>query len=81
SARATLPVLVEGRPGSAWFHRGEARVVFDFAVVDGLVQAITFRADPTLLSHVVRRDAGDASSASHPDRADRQEDTTTGGTT
>ncbi|MCW2818448.1 MAG: polymerase subunit sigma-70 [Marmoricola sp.] len=58
SARAALPVLVEGRPGSAWFQRGEARVVFDFTVVDGLVRAVTFRADPTLLPHVVRRRAG-----------------------
>ncbi|GAB3660708.1 sigma-70 family RNA polymerase sigma factor [Nocardioides korecus] len=58
SARAALPVLVEGRPGSAWFHRGEARVVFDFTVTDGVVHAITFRADPTLLPHVVRRRAG-----------------------
>ena len=58
SARAALPVLVEDRPGSAWFHRGEARVVLDFTVTDGLVRAITFRADPTLLAHVVRRSAG-----------------------
>lgn len=44
SARAALPVLVDDRPGAAWFHRGEARVVFDFTVRDGLVRAITFRA-------------------------------------
>jgi RNA polymerase sigma factor (sigma-70 family) len=56
SARAALPVYVDDRPGSAWFQRGAARVVFDFTVEDGLVRAITFRAAPDLLSRVVRRD-------------------------
>ncbi|MCW2815266.1 MAG: polymerase sigma-70 factor [Nocardioides sp.] len=55
SAQATLPVLVAGRPGSAWFHRGEAKVVFDFTVEGGQVRAITFRAAPDVLASVVRR--------------------------
>lgn len=59
AASAALPVLVEGRPGSAWFHRGEARVVFDFTVTDGQVERIEFRAAPDLLSQVVRRDGAD----------------------
>jgi len=59
SAQAALPVFVGERPGSAWFHRGEARVVFDFTVRDGRVQAITFRAAPETLAQVSRRD-GDA---------------------
>ncbi len=58
SARAALPVFVGDRPGSAWFHQGAAKVVFDFTVDDGLVHAITFRAAPDLLSRVVRRDGG-----------------------
>ena len=58
SAQAALPVFVEDRPGTAWFHLGEARVVFDFTVEDGLVRAITFRAAPDLLATVVRRDGG-----------------------
>ncbi|WP_110240468.1 sigma-70 family RNA polymerase sigma factor [Nocardioides gilvus] len=58
SAHAALPVFVADAPGSAWFHRGEARVVFDFTVADGRVQAITFRADPETLTRVVRRDGG-----------------------
>lgn len=58
SARAALPVFVGDRPGSAWFHLGAARVVFDFTVDDGLVQAITFRAAPDVLARVVRRDGG-----------------------
>jgi RNA polymerase sigma factor (sigma-70 family) len=56
SARAALPIFVGDRPGSAWFHLGEARVVFDFTVDDGLVRAITFRAAPDVLVRVVRRD-------------------------
>jgi len=58
SAQAALPVFVGDRPGTAWFHLGAAKVVFDFAVDDGLVRAITFRAAPDVLSRVVRRDGG-----------------------
>jgi hypothetical protein len=46
------------RPGSAWFHLGAAKVVFDFTITHGLVHAITFRAAPEVLSRVVRRDGG-----------------------
>ena len=56
SARAALPVFVGDRPGSAWFHLGAARVVFDFTISDGLVRAVTFRAAPDVLARVVRRD-------------------------
>lgn len=56
SAHAALPVFVGDRPAAAWFHRGEARVLFDFTVVDGLVVHITFRAEPEVLAQVVRRD-------------------------
>lgn len=49
-ARAAFPVLVEDRPGAAWFHRGEAKVVFDFTVTDGVVRSIRFRAEPALLT-------------------------------
>ncbi|WP_193605368.1 sigma-70 family RNA polymerase sigma factor [Nocardioides dongkuii] len=58
SAQAALPVFVADRPATAWFHLGEARVVFDFTVGDGLVRAITFRAAPDVLAQVVRRDGG-----------------------
>ncbi|MDQ2756223.1 MAG: sigma-70 family RNA polymerase sigma factor [Actinomycetota bacterium] len=58
SARSALPVFVGERAGAAWFHLGTARVVFDFTVDGGLVNAITFRAAPDVLSHVVRRDGG-----------------------
>ncbi len=58
SATSALPVFVGDRPGSAWFHLGAAKVLFDFTVGDGLVQGITFRAAPELLAQVVRRDGG-----------------------
>lgn len=58
SAQAALAVFVGERPASAWFLRGEARVVFDFTVRDGQVHAITFRADPAVLARVVRREGG-----------------------
>ena len=58
SAKAALPVFIGDRPATAWFHLGEAKVVFDFTVDQGLVRAITFRAAPEVLTRVVRRDGG-----------------------
>ncbi len=55
AAKAALPVLVGDRPGAAWYHRGEARVLFDITVEDGVVSGIVFRADPGVLARVVRR--------------------------
>ena len=57
SARSALPVLVGTRPGAAWYLKGEARVVFDFTVVDGRVTRIDFRADPDVVASVTRRKA------------------------
>lgn len=56
SAQAALAVAVDDRPAVAWFHRGQAKVLFDFTLVDGRVSAITFRADPEVLARVSRRD-------------------------
>ncbi len=55
AAKSALSVLVGERPGAAWYHRGEARVVFDFTIEDGVVTGIVFRADPGVLARVVRR--------------------------
>lgn len=55
SAHAALPVYVDDRPGYAWFHRGDAKVLFDFNLVDGMVRRITFRAEPEVLARVSRR--------------------------
>ncbi len=55
SAHAALPVLVGDHPGAAWFHRGQAMVLFDCTIVEGTVRRITFRADPEVLAQVSRR--------------------------
>lgn len=59
AATTAFPVFVDGRPGAAWFHRGEARVAFDFTVTRGVVSAITFRAEPDALGSLTRRAAAD----------------------
>ncbi|WP_394250941.1 sigma-70 family RNA polymerase sigma factor [Arthrobacter pityocampae] len=59
AATTAFPVFVDGRPGAAWFHRGEARVAFDFTITDGVVSAITFRAEPDVLASLTRRTAAD----------------------
>ncbi len=59
SAQAALSVYVEERPAAAWFQRGRAMVVFDFAVADGRVQGIAFRAAPEVLASVARRDGAE----------------------
>jgi len=55
SAHAALSVFVADRPGAAWYDRGKAMVLFDFTVTDGLVQRITFRAEPEVMAQVIRR--------------------------
>ncbi|MGC0249482.1 sigma-70 family RNA polymerase sigma factor [Pseudactinotalea sp. Z1748] len=56
SAHAALPVYIDDRPAAAWFHRGEAKVVFDFTLRNGVVSSITFRAEPEVLARVSRRE-------------------------
>jgi RNA polymerase sigma factor (sigma-70 family) len=55
AAKAARSVFVSERPGAAWFQRGEARVVFDFTVVEGVVQRIDFRAEAEVLASVTSR--------------------------
>lgn len=55
SARSALAVFVGDGPGAAWYRRGRAAVYFDFAVADGRVAGITFRADAAVLARVRRR--------------------------
>ncbi|MCO7218864.1 sigma-70 family RNA polymerase sigma factor [Klenkia sp. PcliD-1-E] len=73
SAHAALPVLVDDRPGYAWYHRGEVKVVFDFTVVDGQVTAIVFRAEPDVLASVQRRSVTPGA----PPSSEEQDTTTT----
>jgi RNA polymerase sigma-70 factor (ECF subfamily) len=58
AAKSALSVFIGDRPGAAWFHQGQARVAFDFTIVEGLVSRIDFRADPDLLAHISRRMSG-----------------------
>ena len=60
AAQAALPVLIEGRAGAAWFHRGVARVGFDFSVRSGQVTSIVFRAAPEAIAAVVPRRGAEA---------------------
>lgn len=60
AAKAAMPVFLGDRPGAAWFHRGQARVAFDFTVEDGVVRRIDFRADPAVLATLTRRRQGSA---------------------
>lgn len=50
SARLTI---VDGLAGAAWMLRGEAKVVFDFTIVDDLIVAIDMLADPDVLAGLV----------------------------
>lgn len=57
AAKAAFGVFLGERPGAAWIHRGQPRVAFDFAIVDGVITGITFRAAPEVLASVRRRHA------------------------
>ena len=49
-AKAARLALLDGEPGLVWSHRGEVRMAFAFAVVDGRVTDIELIADPTRLA-------------------------------
>lgn len=56
AAKAAFPVFVEDRPGAAWIHRGEVKVVFDFTIEAGQVRSLQFRAADEVLAGVRRRE-------------------------
>lgn len=56
AAKAAFPVFVEDRPGAAWIHRGEVKVVFDFTIESGQVRRLQFRAADDVLAGVRRRE-------------------------
>lgn len=58
AAKAAFGVYIDGRPGAAWIHRGEPRVAFDFAIAQGQITSIVFRAAGDVLETVVRRAGG-----------------------
>jgi RNA polymerase sigma factor (sigma-70 family) len=49
-AKAARLALLDGEPGLVWSHRGEVRMAFAFAVVDGRVTDIELISDPTRLA-------------------------------
>jgi RNA polymerase sigma-70 factor (ECF subfamily) len=55
AAKAAFPIYVAERPGAAWIHRGEPKVVFDFRINRGVVQRIDFRAESWILEQVQHR--------------------------
>lgn len=66
AAKAALPVFIDGRPGAAWFHRGQPRVAFDFTIARGVVVSITFRARKDVLASLELRAGGGRRSAVLP---------------
>ncbi|CAN5701812.1 sigma-70 family RNA polymerase sigma factor [soil metagenome] len=51
-AQAAFPASIDGKPGAAWIHRGEARVVFSFTFVDDRISAIDLIADTTQFKEI-----------------------------
>ena len=52
-AAALFTTIVDGLAGAAWMHRGEAKVIFDFTVVDDKIVAIDMLSDPDVLDGLV----------------------------
>ena len=57
SAHAVLAVCVDDGPRPRGSTRGQAKVVFEFTVIDGMVRGITFHAEPEVLAGVAPRPA------------------------
>ncbi len=56
AAKAAFPIYLGDRPGAAWFHRGVAKVVFDFTIENQVVRRLHLRAEPKALRNVERRE-------------------------
>ncbi len=52
-AQSALLTIVDGLAGAAWRYRGEAKVVFDFTIVDDRIVAIDMLSDPDVLAGLV----------------------------
>lgn len=52
-AAALFTTIVDGLAGAAWMHRGEAKVVFDFTIIDDKIVAIDMLSDPEVLDGLV----------------------------
>ena len=52
-AQSAKLTIVDGLAGAAWMYRGEAKVVFDFTIVDDRIVAIDMLSDPDVLAGLV----------------------------
>ncbi len=52
-AQTARLTIVDGVAGAAWMHRDEAKVIFDFTVIDDRIVAIDMLADPDALAGLV----------------------------
>lgn len=52
-AAALFTTIVDGLAGAAWMYRGEAKVVFDFTIVDDKIVAIDMLSDPDVMAGLV----------------------------
>lgn len=66
-AQTARIVWLDGVPGAAWVHQGNARVVWEFEIADGLIQRVWLRSDPDYFASIeieleppprIRRNAG-----------------------
>jgi len=52
-ASAAQPVLIDGRPGAVWAHKGEVLVAFRFRIADDRIMAIDLVADQAAIAQSV----------------------------
>ncbi|PUA80054.1 sigma-70 family RNA polymerase sigma factor [Nocardioides currus] len=52
-AAALFATVVDGLAGAVWMYRGEAKVVFDFTIVDDRIVAIDMLSDPDVMAGLV----------------------------
>ena len=52
-AAALFTTVVDGLAGAAWMYRGEAKVIFDFTIVDDKIVAIDMLSDPDVMAGLV----------------------------
>jgi RNA polymerase sigma factor (sigma-70 family) len=52
-AQSAFLTIVDGLAGAAWMYRGEAKVIFDFTIVDDRIVAIDMLSDPDVLAGLV----------------------------
>ena len=56
-AQSAKLMIVDGLAGAAWMYRGEAKVIFDFTIIEDRIVAIDMLADPDVLAGLVLQPA------------------------